>query len=178
MIFLPREGDVEKMMEFGKPEEELITLDTIQLPPNAYEVTSPSATEFSDYRSIAEQLTPVLKADDRCYIAVEWVKKKNCLVLVTDNIDEKVKSLADKGISVSYEAIEYQLWEESHQFITDRSEYEGIADLVVECVKDDDRYYLAFDWKKKRNVFLWSTKAPDDRARCIREKGVAAVVRG
>lgn len=175
MIFIPREG--QDISDLLKPEEELITFDARELPLSGYEVTSPSATDFSHYRSIMEKLAPLLKSNEYCYVAVEWKRKKNCLVVVTDNIEDKIKTLAEIGIQASYEKIPHKVWEESHQFITDRSEFEGIADIFVECVKDDDRFYLAYDWVKKRNVLLWATKAPDERAICIRQKGFAAVVK-
>lgn len=174
MIFIPREGEIADLF---KPEEDLITFDAREMPLNSYEITSPSSTDLSHYRSMMEKLAPSLKPNESGYLAVEWKKKKNCLVVVAESIEDKIKALAESGIQVSYEKIAYKLWEQSHQFITDRSEFEGIADLIVECVKDDDRFYVAYDWTKKRNVFLWATKAAEDRAKCMREKGFLAVVK-
>ena len=175
MIFIPREG--QDISDLLKPEEELITFDARELPLSGYEVMSPSATDLSHYRSIMEKLAPLLKSNEYGYVAVEWKKKKNCLVVITDNIEDKIKSLAEIGIQANYEKIPHKLWEQSHQFITDRSEFEGIADIYIDCVKDDDRFYVAYDWARKRNVLLWATKAPDDRALCLRQKGFAAVVK-
>jgi len=174
VIFIPREGDIAGLF---KPEEELITFDAREIPLGGYEITSPSATDLSHYRSIMEKLAPLLKPNEYGYVAVEWKKKKNCLVVFTESIEDKIKALAEKDIQASYEKIEYKVWEQSHQFITDRSEFEGIADIIVDCVKDDDRFYVAYDWVRKRNVFLWATNAADDRSRCIRGKGFAAVVK-
>jgi hypothetical protein len=173
VIFIPREGEV----DLFKPEEELITFDAKEMPLSGYEITSPSATDISQYRSMMEKLAPVLKSNEHGYVAVDWKKKKNCLVVVAESIEDKMKTLAESGIQASYEKIAYKLWEQSHQFITDRGEFEGIADLIVECVKDDDRFYVAYDWANKRNVFLWATGAAEDRARCMREKGFAAIVK-
>ncbi len=174
MIFIPREGEMEDLF---KPEEDLITFDARQMPLNSYEITSPSSTDLSYYRSMMEKLAPSLKSSESGYVAVEWKRKKNCLVVVAESIEDKMKALAESGIQASYEKIEYNMWEQSHQFITDRGEFEGIADLIVECVKDDDRFYVAYDWMRKRNVFLWATKAAEDRAKCMREKGFLAIVR-
>lgn len=173
MIFIPREGEV----DLFKPEEELITFDAREMPMSGFEITSSPAPDLSQYRLIMEKLAPSLKPNEHGYVAVEWRMKKNCLVVVVESIEDKMKVLAESGIQANYEKIPYKLWEQSHQFITDRSEFEGIADLIVECVKDDDRFYVAYDWAKKRNAFLWATKASEDRARCMREKGFAAVVK-
>jgi hypothetical protein len=43
---------------------------------------------------------------------------------------------------------------------------EGIADLMFECVKDDDRFYLAYETSSSR-----SQKHLNDRSICIREEG-------
>jgi len=124
-----------------------------------------------------EKTAPLLKPNEYGYVAVEWKQKKNCLVVVAENIEDKTRALSESGIQATYEKIPHKLWEESHQFIADRSEFEGIADIYIDCVNEDDRFYLAYDWARKRNVFLWATKAPTDRAICIRQRGFATVVR-
>jgi hypothetical protein len=174
LIFLPREGEGDELSQ--QPEVEMISLDAVQMTIDGYEITSPGAKDLTDYNGIIEKLSEAADPEERVYLAVEWIKKRNCIVLVTSNVEGKIKNLSGTGTSAEYEKIEERLWEQSHQFITDRSEFESIADMLVGCAKGEDRFYVAFDWKKKKNVILWSTKDPSERGGCSRGRGVAPVV--
>ena len=175
MIFIPVENTREEDLAIAQ--ESLATLDASQMTKDGHEVTSPTVKEFNDYKPILEALSATLQSGDRAYLCVEWVKKKNCIILVTDSIEDKVKDLAGKGFAVKYERIEEKLWEETNRFITDRSEFEGLADILAECVKGKDRFYLGFDWKEKRNAILWSTDNPGERGLCANDKGVATAAK-
>lgn len=170
MIFLPRETPEG---EFVVEDKSLIEMDVRQLNQNAYDLTSPIAQELSDYQPILEMALEVSKPEDRLYLGVEWGKKRRCLLIITRDIDTKLKHMEEKGLKADCRSIGETTYELTSDIIIERTEFEGIADLMVECVADVDAFYLGYDWRKKRNAILWLTNQPDKRQECITGKGIS-----
>jgi len=169
MIFLPRDSG-EAIVEAD--EGNRIVLKAKQITTRIFEVTSPSAKSLSDYEKILDAAMAGKSPNDLVFQAVDWLKKRNCAVIITESIEQTLRSVPGGVSSLSVVEIKEQPYRLTSDFVTDRFEFEGLADLVASCVKNDDLLYLCFDWAAKKNLMLWSTKDPSDRQKCLRDEDI------
>lgn len=165
MIFIPRPEEDETQVE----EHKWIELKTKQVERNAYEFISPEFKELDKYEPILDMLLQI--TDNRLFLAVEWVKKRNSIILLIDNLESTLQTLVEKGIKMNHRLFSEKPWELFSDSIVDRTEFEGLSDLIAKCVTDIDDFYLCFDWRLQRNCMLWTTNQPNERLKCLQDQG-------
>jgi hypothetical protein len=164
LIFVPREGE-----ELPSAEEKgnKIILKTKQLTTDVHEITSPTAKGLAEYDPILDGALPAKGGGDLVLQAVDWLKKRSCALMVTENIDHLLAGVPGGMSALTAAKVGGQPYLLTSEYVTDRFEFEGLADLVAGCVKDDDLLYLCFDWGAKKNLMLFSTRDPGDRQKCL-----------
>ena len=164
MIFIPREGEeLPSIEEKGNK----IVLKTKQVTVRVYEITSPSAKGLAEYEPILNAAVSAKGESDLVLQSVDWVKKRSCAIFVTGSVDQLLAGAPGGASSLKVTEVPGQPYVLTSEYVTDRFEFEGLADIVAGCVKDDDLLYLCFDWGAKKNLMLFSTKDPADRQKCL-----------
>ena len=149
-----------------------IILKTKQLSMKLYEVTSPTAKGLTEYEPILNAAVAAKSEEDSVLQSVDWVAKRSCMIVVTGNIDKVLAGAPGGSSSLKVSEVPGQPYLLSSEYVTDRFEFEGLADIVAGCVKEDDFIYLCFDWGAKKNFMLFSTKDPGDRQKCLMAQDV------
>lgn len=164
MIFIPREGqELPSIEEKGNK----IVLKTKQLTAKVHEVTSPNAKGLTEYEPILNAALSAKGEEDSVFQSVDWLKKRSCAIVVTGNVNQVLAGVLGGTSSLNVTEVPGQPYVLTSEYVTDRFEFEGLADIVAGCVKDDDLLYLCFDWGEKKNLMLFSTKDPGDRQKCL-----------
>ena len=169
LIFIPREGGAAPGTE---EKGDKIVLKTKLPQTGLYEVTSPSAKGLAEYDPTLDAALSAKGEGDLVLQSVDWVAKRSCMVVATRNIDGVLAAVPGGPSAFKVTEIAGQPYLLSSEYVTDRFEFEGLADIVVGCVKEDDLLYLCFDWGAKRNLMLFSTKDPADRQKCLMAQNI------
>lgn len=164
MIFIPREGEeLPSIEEKGNK----IVLKTKQSSLKAFEITSPSAKSLADYEPLLNAANASKGEGELVLQSVDWVKKKNCAIVITEGVDQVLASVPGGPSALTVTEVVGQPYILTSEYVTDRFEFEGLADLITGCVKEGDLFYLCFDWAAKKNLMVFSTKDPGDRQKCL-----------
>jgi hypothetical protein len=164
LIFIPREGEeLPSIEEKGNK----IVLKTKQIIAKMYEITSPDAKGLAEYEPILNAFQSAKDEGDSVFQSVDWLKKRSCALVVTGNLDHLLAGVPQGASALNAVEVIGQPYALTSEYVTDRFEFEGLADLVAGCVKDDDLLYLCFDWGAKVNLMLFSTRDPGDRQKCL-----------
>ena len=164
MIFIPREGEeLPSIEEKGNK----IVLKTKQMTAKVYEITSPAAKGLAEYEPILNAAVSAKSEGEWVLQSVDWVKKKSCAIFITGNVSQLLAGVPGGSSALNVTEVPGQPYVLSSEYVTDRFEFEGLADIVAGCVKEDDLLYLCFDWGAKKNLMLFSTKDPADRQKCL-----------
>jgi hypothetical protein len=164
LIFIPREGEqLPSIEEKGNK----IVLKTKQVTARMYEITSPDAKVLAEYEPILNAVLSAKVEGDSIFQSVDWLKKRSCAIVITGNLDRLLAGVPGGGSVLNVVEVTGQPYALTSEYVTDRFEFEGLADIVAGCVKDDDLLYLCFDWGAKMNLMLFSTKDPGDRQKCL-----------
>jgi len=146
-----------------------IVLRAKQVTTRIFEVTTPIAKRLTDYAQILDAASAAKSKEDSVFQSVDWLKKRNCVVIMTERIDQTLRTVPGGLSSLKVVEIKEQLHKLTSDYVTDRFEFEGLADLVARCMKnDDDLLYLCYDWAVKKNSMLWSSKDP----KCVRDEDI------
>ena len=164
LIFIPREGEEAPNLE---DKGNKIILKTKPLSTKVYEVTSPAAKGLTEYEPILNAAVARKSEADLVLQSVDWVAKRSCMLVATGEMDKVLAGVPGGAPSLKVSEVPGQPFLLSSDFVTDRFEFEGLADLIAGCAKDDDQFYLSFDWAAKRNHMVWTTKDPADRQKCL-----------
>jgi len=164
LIFIPREGEEAPNLE---DKGNKIILKTKPLPVKLYEVTSPAARGLTEYEPILNAAVGAKSEADTVLQSVDWVAKRSCMLVVTGDIGKVLAGVPGGPTSLKVSEVPGQPFLLSSDFVTDRFEFEGLADLIAGCAKDDDLFYLCFDWAAKKNHMMWTTKDPGERQKCL-----------
>lgn len=162
MMFLPRSPE-----DDANVGPEKIVLKTAMIQPNTFELVSEQNNDQPQYEKFIEVAAKCTEEGDRLYLAFDWVGKKECIVLATNNIDTRIKCIMEHGLKLKIIPIENESYELTHEFIRDRSEFELIADKSLDCVMGNDRLYVGIDWIKKTNCIIYITNDPLSRQKCL-----------
>jgi hypothetical protein len=164
LIFIPREGEeLPSIEEKGNK----IVLKTKQITAKLYEITSPSAKGLAEYEPVLNAAVAAKSEGDSVLQSVDWLGKRSCVLVITGNLDPVLAALPGGPSALKTREVPGQPYLLSSEYVTDRFEFEGLADIVAGCVKEDDLLYLCFDWATKKNLMLFSTKDPGDRQKCL-----------
>lgn len=164
MIFIPREGEELPSIEEKKDK---IILKTKQITTKVYQVTSATAKNLAEYEPILNAALAAKAEGDSVFQSLDWVKKKMCAIIITENLERVLTGLPGGTGAFQVTEVAGQPYALTSQYVTDRFEFEGLADIVAGCAKNDDLVYLCFDWEAKKNSMLFSTKDPADRQKCL-----------
>ena len=164
MIFIPREGqELPSIEEKGNR----IVLKTKQSTAKVFEITSPTAKGLAEYEPILNAALSAKSDGESVLQSVDWLKKRSCALLITGNLERLLAGVPGGSTALKITEVTGQPYVLTSEYVTDRFEFEGLADLVAGCVKEDDLFYLCFDWGAKKNLMLFSTKDPADRQKCL-----------
>jgi hypothetical protein len=164
LIFVPREGEeLPSIEEKGNK----IVLKTKQITAKLFEITSPSAKGLSEYDPVLNAAVAAKSGDDLVLQSVDWLGKRSCVLVVTGSVDQTLAGVPGGPSALKVSEVPGQPYLLSSEYVTDRFEFEGLADIVAGCVKEGDLLYLCFDWAAKKNLMIFSTKDPADRQKCL-----------
>jgi len=164
LIFIPREGEALPSIE---EKGNKIVLKTKQITAKVYEITSPNAKGLAEYEPILNAALSAKGDGDMVLQSVDWLKKRSCMLVITGNVGQALAGAPGGPSALKVAEVVGQPYVLTSEYVTDRFEFEGLADIVAGCVKDDDLLYLCFDWGAKKNLMLFSTKDPGDRQKCL-----------
>ncbi len=166
MIFLPRSPN-----DFTEDDlDNKITMKSRQIPISTYLLIPKMVIEDSEYEKISDTLKQYITGDERLFLATDMKSKYKSFILTTENLNEKLNCFQKDGVSLEAIPLENKFgapWEQFHEFINDRSEFEAIADLISECVEGGDRVFTSYDLINRKYCIIWNTDEPNQPLPCL-----------
>jgi hypothetical protein len=166
MIFLPRSPD-----DFTEDDlDNKITMKTRQIPIKTYLLTPKMVIEDSEFEKKSDTLKQYITGEERLFFATDMKNKEKSFILTTENLDEKLDCFQKDGLSMEVLPLENKFgapWEQFHEFINDRSEFEAIADLISQCLEEEDRVFTSYDLLKEKYSIIWNTNNPNKPLPCL-----------
>lgn len=162
-MFIPREGDTAASLEEETPK---IDLQGTEFKTGTFELT-PKPT---DYEKLLTYAGECAQAGDHLFLGKNWKTKEDCLILGTSNIPDRLKCIQDRGIKVEIKEVEARPFMLTHEFISEKSEFEAIADAAVDCAKEPDKLLLGEESLLRKNCILFLTYDATAASNCLGEK--------
>jgi hypothetical protein len=169
MFFLPRAPE---KSEAGGEEDGKIRFKVDQFESKLHELSVPSASKLEEYQELIKAVGQCIPETENIYLATEWTAKRHCLVLATSDIAARMECFREKKIELTSTEVPQPPFRLRNEFVSDRSEWEGIADLALECIAGADRFYVCYDYRAKTHccIILWSTDEAVARQECASGK--------